>query len=298
MAAKIYVGTCSWAEKSLVGTFYPKDIRPPDMISFYSTQFPVVEVDSSFYHMPSARNAELWAKRTPPDFRFDYKAFGPMTTHAAEYRGAKVKRATDDMLKEFEEALAPLDEQDRVGYVLFQFPKWFFPSSENREYITWCVEHMPNSLIAVEFRNGYWFKDEERTAETAEFLSGLGVAYVNVVEPQVDIKSSVPPIDLVTTREISVMRLHGRKTSAWDVRGATVEERFDYDYSTDEMSNEIAPRVRDLSEQNVQEIHVMFNNVHHGYGPSNAKNLADLLRQLDMPVVMPTAETSGQLSFE
>ncbi len=73
MTTKIYVGTCSWVEKSLVGSFHSKDIRPADMISFYSTQFPVVEVDSSFYHMPSARNASLWATRTPPEFRFDLR---------------------------------------------------------------------------------------------------------------------------------------------------------------------------------------------------------------------------------
>jgi uncharacterized protein YecE (DUF72 family) len=229
MAANIYVGTCSWAEKSLVGEFYPESIRPADMISFYSRHFPVVEVDSSFYHMPSARNASLWAQRTPPEFKFDYKAFGPMTTHNGEYKGEQVKRASERMLKEFEDAMAPLAEQGRTGYVLFQFPKWFLPSDKNKDYITWCVENMPNSLLAIEFRNGYWLKDDKRTKETYDFLSGLGVVYVNVDEPQVDIKTSTPPIDLVTAKDMSVLRLHGRKLSAWDQHGATVEERFDYD---------------------------------------------------------------------
>lgn len=301
--AEIFVGTCSWAEKSLVGTFYPDNIRPADMISFYATQFPIVEVDSSFYHMPSARNASLWAKRTPPAFRFDYKAYGPMTTHNAEYRGENVKRATEDMLKEFEDAMAPLAELGRVGYVLFQFPKWFFPSQQNRDYIAWCVEHMPNSLIAVEFRNGYWFKDEEHTRLTKEFLAGIGTAYVNVDEPQVDIKSSAPPIDMVTNNDITVLRLHGRKKSAWDLRGATVEQRFDYDYAPDELASDIVPRIERLARENVREIHVMFNNIHHGYGPSNAKNLLDLLRQLDLPVVpapegVSAGPVNGQLSFE
>jgi uncharacterized protein YecE (DUF72 family) len=303
MAAKILVGTCSWAEKSLVGSFYPKDIRPAEMISYYSAQFPVVEVDSSFYHMPTARNASLWAERTPQDFRFDYKAFGPMTTHNGEYRGEKVKRATEDMLREFEDAMAPLAEQRRLGYVLFQFPKWFFPSPQNRDYIAWCVEHMPNSLVAVEFRNGYWLKDEERTLETREFLSGIGAAYVSVDEPQVDIKSSAPPVDMVTTRDISVFRLHGRKTATWDLRGATVEQRFDYNYSSEDLEADIAPRILKLAQEPVAEVHVMFNNIHHGYGPSNAQNLIALLRQLEMDVVMPSdardrGPTQSQLSFE
>lgn len=285
MATSIYVGTCSWSEKSLVGTFYPKGMQPADMISFYATRFPAVEVDSTFYHMPSRYNARAWANRTPSGFKFNYKAFGPMTTHTGEYGGEKVRRATEGMLHEFEDALSPLIAEDRIGYVLFQFPKWFFPSQENMDYIAWCVENMPNSLIAVEFRNGYWFRDDDRTGQTVEFLSGIGAVYVNVDEPQVDIKSSVPPVDLVTASDMSVFRLHGRKKEMWDVRGATVEDRFDYDYSDEELTREIAPRVTTVAAQPVKEIHVMFNNVHHGYGVSNAAGLMTLLKQLQLPVV-------------
>jgi len=287
MAARIYVGTCSWSEKSLIGSFYPEGIRPEEMISFYATRFPAVEVDSTFYHMPTSYSTKAWAKRTPPSFKFNYKAFGPMTTHTGEYNGERVRRATEDMLHEFEDALSPLAAEDRIGYVLFQFPKWFFPSEENLDYIAWCAENMPNSLIAIEFRNGYWFKNEERTRQTVEFLSGIGAVYVNVDEPQVDIKSSVPPIDLITASDMSVFRLHGRKAEMWDVRGAKVEERFDYDYSDEELSREIAPRVSDVASQPVKEVHVMFNNIHHGYGPSNALRLMSLLRQLELPLVTP-----------
>ena len=288
MAARIYVGTCSWSEKSLIGTFYPPGIRSSDMISHYAARFPVVEVDSTFYHMPTESSARAWASRTPPGFKFDYKAFGPMTTHAAEYQGQKLKRATEDMLREFEDALAPLAEEGRLGYILFQFPRWFFPSQQNKDYIAWCVEHMPNSLVAVEFRNGYWFRDEERKRETAEFLSRIGAVYVNVDEPQVDIKYSVPPINLVTSSDMSVFRLHGRKKDMWDVRGAAVEERFDYDYSIEELSQEIAPRVQQVASEPVKEMHVMFNNVHHGYGPADAADLIEILKHLGLPVV--TAE--------
>lgn len=283
--SKIYVGTCSWAEKSLIGTFYPKDIRPADMISYYAQHFPVVEVDSTFYHMPSLKNAQAWARRTPPEFKFHYKAFGPMTTHSGKYNGRKVRRATEDMLHEFEDAISPAAAEGRLGYVLFQFPKWFHPSEENRSYIAWCAENMPNCLIAVEFRNGFWFKDEKRTAETVDLLSGIGAVYVNVDEPQIDIKSSAPPINLVTAPDMSVFRLHGRKLETWDLRGATVEERFDYDYSSEELSKEIAPRVAEIAARPVREVHVMFNNIHHGYGVSDARNLIDILKQLDLPVV-------------
>ena len=238
---KVYVGTCSWTDKSLIGTFYPEDIEPTKMLDFYMQFFPVVEVDSTFYRMPSEYMASSWARRTPPGFKFHIKAFGPMTSHTGEYQGEKVKRATEDMLREFEDSLAPLGEAGKLGYILFQFPKWFFPSPENKDYIAWCAEQMPDSLIAVEFRNGYWFKNEERTKETLDFLSGHGLVYTCVDEPQVDIKSSAPLIDAVTSPDMSVLRLHGRKAETWDLRGISVEERFDYDYSEDELKRRNCP---------------------------------------------------------
>jgi uncharacterized protein YecE (DUF72 family) len=283
---KVYVGTCSWTDKSLVGSFYPEDTEPSEMLDYYSRFFPAVEVDSTFYRMPNEYMASAWAKRTPPGFKFHIKAFGPMTTHAGEYEGEKVKRATEEMIQEFEDSLTPLGEAGKLGYILFQFPKWFFPSPENKDYIAWCAEHLQNSLIAVEFRNGYWFKNEERTSEILDFLAGHGIVYTCVDEPQIDIKSNAPLLDAVTDPEMAVMRLHGRKAETWNMRGVSVEERFDYDYTKDELSQEIAPRVLDLSKK-ANETHVMFNNVHHAYGPSDARDLIDILQGLGVPVVTP-----------
>lgn len=108
---------------------------------------------------------------------------------------------------------------------------------------------------------------------------------------------------MVTTREMSIFRLHGRKTETWDLRGATVEQRFEYNYTNEELTRDIVPRIQGLAEQPVAEVHVMFNNIHHGYGPSNAQNLVALLRQLDLGVVMPSetvveSPAQNQLSFE
>jgi uncharacterized protein YecE (DUF72 family) len=112
-----------------------------------------------------------------------------------------------------------------------------------------------------------------------------------VDEPQVDIKSSAPMIDAVTAPEMAVLRLHGRKAETWDLRGVSVEERFDYDYSNEELKNDVAPRVRNLASK-VEEVHVMFNNVHHAYGPSDAKDLVTMLQDMNVPVALP--ETAGK----
>ena len=59
----IYVGTCSWRDHT---GFYPPGMKDPEKISYYADRFPFVEVDSTYYGMPSTRNAALWAERTPP----------------------------------------------------------------------------------------------------------------------------------------------------------------------------------------------------------------------------------------
>jgi len=75
--SRILVGTTSWTEKTLVesGRFYPPDVHSAEgRLRYYATQFPVVEVDSSYYGLPSERNASLWVERTPDGFVFDVKA--------------------------------------------------------------------------------------------------------------------------------------------------------------------------------------------------------------------------------
>ncbi len=80
----IGVGTASWTDKSLIdsGRFYPADAKSAeDRLRFYASKFPMVGVDSSYYAIPFAQTASLWAERTPRDFRFNVKAFRLFTGH-------------------------------------------------------------------------------------------------------------------------------------------------------------------------------------------------------------------------
>ena len=80
----ILVGTASWTDKTLIasGRFYPpKCNSPEDRLRYYASQFPLVEVDSSYYAMPAPQVAQLWAERTPPGFKFNIKAFRLFTGH-------------------------------------------------------------------------------------------------------------------------------------------------------------------------------------------------------------------------
>ncbi len=83
-AKRILVGTASWTDKSLIasGRFYPpKCNMPEDRLRYYSSHFPIVEVDSSYYAIPASRVAQAGAERTPDDFTFNIKAFRLFTGH-------------------------------------------------------------------------------------------------------------------------------------------------------------------------------------------------------------------------
>ena len=151
----VLIGTASWADPSLIkcGTFYPPDAKSPEArLRFYASQFPLVEVDSPYYAIPSANTAKLWAERTPDDFVFDAKAFRALTTHQTKPKAFpkfiseslpdKTKKTVyykdlpnelrDALWSEFKNALVPLKKAGKLGVVLFQFPPWFTPSPANR----------------------------------------------------------------------------------------------------------------------------------------------------------------------
>ena len=158
VSASILVGTCSWTDRTLIdsGRFYPPTAKSPEeRLRFYAENFPIVEVDSTYYGLPSDRNSALWVERTPPDFTFDLKAFALFTQHPAAVRSlpkevrevlpaAVQEKANvyyrdlpaelrDDMWQRFASALLPLDSAGKLGVVLFQFPPWFLPGAESKE---------------------------------------------------------------------------------------------------------------------------------------------------------------------
>src|SRR5665647_3581399 len=186
MGARILVGTCSWTDPTLIacGRFYPPGVNSAEgRLRFYAQQFPIVEVDSTYYAPPSERNSALWAARTPEGFVFNVKAYALLTGHPA-----RVERLPALLRR----ALAPLAEAGKLGAVLFQFPPWFVSSQANAAYVRELPQRLPGRPLAVEFRGGGWLHDEAAT-ETLRLLEDAGLAYVSVDEPQ-GFRSSTPPV--------------------------------------------------------------------------------------------------------
>ena len=196
------------------GVFYPVGAdSAEERLQYYASTFPVVEVDATYYALPAERTAQLWVDRTPPDFTFDIKAHALMTGQGTETKRlpkaireelpdelkAKTRIYAKDLPAElhdevwsmFRDGLAPLAERGQLGSILLQYPKWVFPSSENRAQIEDAVERLEGWTCAVEFRNGSWL-NEKNAERTTRFLAERNIPFVMVDEPQ-GFKSSVPP---------------------------------------------------------------------------------------------------------
>ena len=298
MTARILTGTCSWADKSLVDChcFYPPEAKTPDArLRFYASRFPIVEVDSSYYGLPSENNSALWVERTPQEFTFDIKAFRLLTHHPtppealtkelrAQLPPALRERRSfyyrdvppevrDEVWRLFAEALLPLDSAGKLGTVLFQFPPWFLPNRENRAHILEAQARLPQYRVAVELRSASWFGDDAGRERTIDFFRQHAIPLVTVDEPQ-GFESSIPPI-AEATANIAIVRFHGRNRDMWDRRGATVSDRFDYLYTEEELREWVSP-VRRLAES-TREVHLLMNNCVRDKAVVNASQLRTLL---------------------
>ena len=300
---RIRVGTASWTDPTMTaaGVFYPSQAdTAEERLQFYASRFPVVEVDATYYALPSRRLSELWVERTPPDFVFDIKAHALLTGQPTETKrlpkglrevlpatlAQKARLYAKDLPGEllaevwrlFADGLAPLAEAGQLGAVFLQYPKWFFTSSQNRDAIREAKAALePHGLrVAVEFRNGSWFNDKN-LERTLRFLEDEGIALVMVDGPQ-GFKSSVPPVVATTAPGLAVVRFHGRRTATGEaMAGLPTVERFRYLYDRDEL-REWAPRVVEAASQ-AEDVHVLMNNCYANYGSTNARELAALLAE-------------------
>ena len=293
----ILIGTASWTDKTLIdcGRFYPKGATTAEArLRFYASQFPLVEVDSSYYAMPAPNTAQLWAERTPNNFVMNVKSFRlftghqtspivlhkdiraalPPSTKANLYYKDLPAEIRDELWRRFIEALAPLRASNKLGLVHFQFPPWLVRNAAGHAHVQHCVERMSGHTLSVEFRHQSWFA-AEHAAATLAFERELGVVHTVVDGPQ-GFSNSVPAIWEATHPAFTLLRLHGRNTETWNVKGATAaSDRFNYDYPDAELSD-IAEKVARLALL-AASTHVVFNNNMEDQGQRNAARLTRLL---------------------
>ncbi len=145
----IYIGTSGYSYKEWKGSFYPEDIKPDKMLSFYAEQFSTVEINNTFYRIPQKSVLETWGKQVPEEFRFSIKA-PQRITHIK-----RLKEVEDDN-KYFIDVIKTLGK--KLGIVLFQFPPYF---KKDLELLQNFINIFPKNISAAfEFRHVSWFEDD------------------------------------------------------------------------------------------------------------------------------------------
>lgn len=273
----IYIGTAGFSYQDWKGHFYPLDQDKRYMLEYYSSRFPVVEVNSTWHALPSPRTIHSMARRTPRDFQFIVKAYQGLT-HRYEDNG--------DDFRRFLEVIRPLEDYGKLACVLAQFPWGFKNTPESRDYLRCFRELLPDREVVVEFRNEGWI-----TEETMDLLRGLGMGFCCVDEPR--LRGLVKP-HVFLTSNIGYVRFHGRNYEAWWDRNRESWERYDYLYNEDEL-REWVPRILELDRE-AERTYAIFNNHYRGKAPRNAVMLASLLPP---ERVVPLGADGGQpISWE
>jgi len=306
MAARIRVGTCSWADEALSKYFYPPGLAAGERLRHYAEHFDTVELDSTYYRLPVESMAARWAEQTPDEFVMHVKAFGVMTRHPVK----KEQLPTDlrdeapvdergridrpprefraEVFRRFREALEPLRSAGKLGGILFQFPSYVVYKDLSLEYLSWAREQMGGDEMLVEFRHSSWYEEDVRSG-LLSFLEENGMSLVVVDAPKVEAKN-VPRTLFALTSPTLYVRFHGRNAETWNVRGKSAAERFDYLYSDEELREWVEP-VRELAEK-AENAYAVFNNNNRAPGgdggwvaqaATNARQFRQLLAESGVP---------------
>lgn len=251
---RIYIGVQGFSPKDWVGTFYPPGFPQRDFLGFYAQVFDSVELNTTFYAIPSASTVRSWAQRTPPEFVFT----------------AKMPRAIthDKKLLDVEKELSAFVDRisflgDKLGAVVIQFPP-SFTRGRFEDRLRAFLPLLPRDRrFAVEFRGRSW--NDERVFE---LFQEFGVAWV------INQWQDLPPV-IETTAGFAYFRFvgfHDQFTYLGQLQRDRSEELFSW-----------ARTIKDLATR-LDRIYVYVNNHYEGHAPATVHRLKDLL---GLPTVDP-----------
>ncbi|NBF39404.1 MAG: DUF72 domain-containing protein [Spirochaetes bacterium] len=270
----VVVGTAGYSYTDWVGPYYPKGTPPSEFLTRYARDFPLTELNFSYYRMPEPHMLSRLVEKTPDGFRFVVKAHRSLThDRAANWR---------EDAKRFAEASRALQEPGRLAGLLLQFPYSFHYTRANRRYLAELCEALSTAggsggtsstdarpSLFLEYRNAEW----QRESVYAE-MRARNLALVMTDMPRL---RGLPAPASVVTADRAYLRFHGRNASMWwegDNRS-----RYDYLYSRAELEEWVAP-IRAIADR-VSELIVTFNNHANARAVHNARALIELLNRAE-----------------
>lgn len=258
---KLYIGTSGFQYQDWIGEFYPRGTPSQSMLPVYEQEkgFKAVELNFTYYALPSARTVASMVKRTTDHFVFTVRSHKEMTHEIWTDESPSELKDTRPVFRAFLEGLKPMIESGRLGCLLIQFPSFFWPKQENFEYLEKCKECLEGIPGVIEFRNRAWLREE-----TFDFLKSRGLGFAIVDEPKLP---RLMPYEARATSGIAYFRFHGRNPNWFRADKA---ERYNYLYSRGELES-FVPDIEAMRERH--DVYVFFNNC---YGAKAARNALEL----------------------
>lgn len=238
--ARIWIGTSGWHYKHWIGPFYPRRLPLSGMLDYYTRHFDTVELNNTFYRLPTPAALTNWRDSTPPGFQFAVKG-SRFLTHMKKLNNAEAG------LKRFLDAARILDP--KLGPILFQLPPNWQRDLDRLSAFLALLQ--PHRHFAFEFRDPTW-----STAPTYELLTRYNAAYCIY-----DLAGYISPFEV--TADFMWIRLHG---PGGKYQGSYSDERLE----------EWARRIDDWSRR-LSDVYVYFDNDDSGYAPRDALRLKALL---------------------
>jgi uncharacterized protein YecE (DUF72 family) len=227
---RLRIGTSGWSYPHWSGLFYPKGVKPPKYLEHYVTEFGCVELNASFYRVPSVKTVEGWARRTPRSFRFCAK-MNRFITHR------KRLVDTEEPLERFLAVFEPL--HDQLGPYLVQLPPSLrFDSRVAEAFLERLASHRGTDQFALEARHESWF-----TPEALSLLSQYGIASVIADSGGRFTEAEAPTSPTVYLRfhgpgglyrspyPIDRLTIYARRITGWLAEGRQVWAFFNNDFA-------------------------------------------------------------------
>lgn len=235
----LYIGTSGWSYKGWAGAFYPKELRPAEHLQYYATHFSTVEINATFYRLPSENMVRGWRDKAPEDFIFAVKGSRFITQ-------MKKLNVEQEAITKFFERIEPL--RKRIGPILWQLPPNLHKDLLRLERFLGMVP--TEYRHAVEFRHPSWMEED-----VFDLLRSFDAAHVSV-------SSSRMPMNLTVTTDFVYIRFHG------------LEHGAAHDYTHDELEP-WAEHCREALE-NGKKVYAYFNNDWNCRAPENAKTMMEM----------------------
>jgi uncharacterized protein YecE (DUF72 family) len=257
---ELLIGTSGYDYKEWKEVFYPKTLPHTKYLEYYAQQFNSLELNGTYYRMPTAEQMTSMIARSGNRLKFTVKAFQDIT-HAQD------KTNYQPLVYQFKKALEPLQKNNQFLCALLQFPESFHYEKEERIYLDLLLKEFSGVPVIVEMRNVRWQNDIVYNA-----LRQRKIGWCITDNPNL---KNMMKLDYVSTSYIAYMRFHGRNIKNW-YTGDNVS-RYDYSYSETELLSFVEP-IKHLL-RNAKIVQLFFNNHAKAQAAINAKKIEMLLRE-------------------